>query len=330
MTLMITGGAGFIGSNWLREQLARSDEAVVNLDALTLVSGASNLAGLHGDARHRFVHGDICDRALVAALLAEHRPRAILHFAAETHVDRSIEDAAPFVRSNVHGTFVLLEAARAHWQALAGHERVAFRFLHVSTDEVFGSLADGAPPFTEASPYAPRNPYAASKAASDHLVRAWFQTHGLPTLITHSVNNHGLGQAADKFIPRLVACALAGEPLPIYGDGRQRRDWIDVRDHASALDAVLARGVVGESYVVGAGDERSNLELAQALCDTLDELRPDPRGRYRRLISFVGDRPGHDRRYAVDPAKVTQTTGWRPSHRLATALRDTLHSLLPS
>jgi dTDP-glucose 4,6-dehydratase len=330
MTLMITGGAGFIGSNWLRVHLARSDEAVVNLDALTLAGGARNLAGLESDARHHFVHGDICDRALVTALLAEHRPRAILHFAAETHVDRSIEDAAPFVRSNVDGTFMLLEAARAYWHACVDPEWSAFRFLHVSTDEVYGSLAAGAPPFTETSAYAPNNPYAASKAASDHLVRAWFQTHGLPALITHSVNNHGPGQAADKLIPRLVGCALAGEPLPIYGDGLQRRDWIDVRDHASALDAVLARGVVGESYVVGAGDERSNLDMAQALCDSLDELRPDPRGRYRRLISFVGDRPGHDRRYAVDPAKLMQTTGWRPSHRLPTALRDTLRSLLSS
>jgi dTDP-glucose 4,6-dehydratase len=330
MTLLVTGGAGFIGSNWLRAHLAHGDETVVNLDALTLDRGASNLAGLPGDARHRFVHGDICDHALVAALLAEHCPRAILHFAAETHVDRSIDDAAPFVRSNVQGTFVLLEAARAYWRALAGSDRAAFRFLHVSTDEVFGSLAGGAAPFTEASPYAPRNPYAASKAASDHLVRAWFHTHGLPVLLTHSVNNHGAGQASDKFIPRLVASALAGEPLPIYGDGAQRRDWIDVRDHASALDAVLARGVIGESYVIGAGEERSNLELAQQLCDTLDELRPDPRGRYRRLIRFVGDRPGHDRRYAVNPAKVMQTTGWRPGHRLETALRDTLRSLLPS
>jgi dTDP-glucose 4,6-dehydratase len=329
MTLMITGGAGFIGSNWLREHLARSDEAVVNLDALTLPGGARNLAGLQDDARHRFVHGDIGDRALVAALLAEHRPRAILHFAAETHVDRSIEDAAPFVRSNIDGTFVLLDAARSYWRALGGGERSAFRFLHVSTDEVYGPLADGAPPFTEASAYAPHNPYAASKAASDHLVRAWFQTHGLPVLTTHSVNNHGPGQAADKLIPRLVGCALAGEPLPIYGDGLQRRDWIDVRDHVSALNLVLAQGTVGESYVVGAVDERSNLDLARTLCDTLDELRPDPRGRYRRLIGFVADRPGHDRRYAVNPAKLMRSTGWRPQHRLDTALRDTLRALLP-
>jgi dTDP-glucose 4,6-dehydratase len=329
MTLLVTGGAGFIGSNWLREHLARSDEAVVNLDALTLAGGARNLAGLQGDARHRFVRGDIRDRPLVVALLAEHRPRAILHFAAQTHVDRSIEDAAPFVRSNVEGTFVLLEAARLHWQALGASERAAFRFLHVSTDEVYGSLAEGAAPFTEASPYAPNNPYAASKAASDHLVRAWWQTHGLPVLITHSVNNHGPGQAADKFIPRLVACALAGEPLPIYGDGLQRRDWIDVRDHGSALNAVLARGAVGESYVIGAGDERSNLQVAQTLCDALDELRPDACGPYRRLISHVADRPGHDRRYAVDPAKLMHTTGWRPRHRFDAALRDTLSALLP-
>jgi dTDP-glucose 4,6-dehydratase len=330
MTLMITGGAGFIGSNWLREHLARSDEAVVNLDALTLAGGARNLAGLEGDARHHFVHGDICDRALVTALLAKHRPRALVHFAAETHVDRSIEDAAPFVRSNVDGTFTLLEAARAYWHACVGPEQSAFRFLHVSTDEVYGSLAAGALPFTEVSAYAPNNPYAASKAASDHLARAWLRTHGLPVLITHSVNNHGPGQAADKLIPRLVGCALAGEPLSIYGDGLQRREWIDVRDHVCALNAVLARGTVGESYVIGAGDERSNLDLARLLCDMLDELRPDPHGPYRRLITLVPDRPGHDRRYAVNPAKLMRSTGWRPVHRFETALRDTLRALLPS
>jgi len=330
MTLLVTGGAGFIGSNWLRAHLARSDEAVVNVDALTLPGGRCNLAGLQGDARHHFVHGDICDCALVAALLAEHRPRALLHFAAETHVDRSIEDATPFVRSNVQGTFVLLDTARAHWQTLPANERAAFRFLHVSTDEVFGSLPEGAPPFTETSPYAPGNPYAASKAASDHLVRAWFHTHGLPVLLTHSVNNHGGAQASDKFIPRLVACALAGELLPIYGDGAQRRDWIDVRDHGRALNVVLAQGTVGESYVIGARDEHSNLQVAQAVCDTLDQLRPDARGPYRRLISFVADRPGHDRRYAVDPAKLECATGWRPQHRFESALRDTLHALLPS
>jgi dTDP-glucose 4,6-dehydratase len=330
MTLMITGGAGFIGSNWLREHLAHGDEAVVNLDALTLAGGARNLAGLQSDARHHFVHGDIRDRALVAALLAEHRPRAVLHFAAETHVDRSIEDAAPFVGSNIEGTFVLLEAARAYWQTLAGEQRSAFRFLHVSTDEVYGSLADGAAPFTEASAYAPNNPYAASKAASDHLVRAWCRTYGLPALITHSVNNHGPGQAADKLIPRLLACALAGEALPIYGDGLQRRDWIDVRDHVAALNTVLAQGSVGEAYVIGAHDERSNLEVAQAVCDTLDQLRPDALGPYRRLIAFVADRPGHDRRYAVDPAKLERATGWRARHRFESALRDTLRALLPA
>jgi dTDP-glucose 4,6-dehydratase len=324
VTILVTGGAGFIGSNFVLDWLAHSDEAVVNLDALTYAGNLRNLSALQGDARHGFVHGDIGDRALLDRLLAEHRPRAILHFAAESHVDRSIDGPGAFLQTNVDGTFTLLEAARAHWSALPGDAKGAFRFHHVSTDEVYGSLAPGAAAFTESHPYAPNNPYAASKAASDHLVRAWHHTYGLPVVITHCSNNYGPHQGREKLIPRTIFHALAGVPVPLYGDGRQIRDWLHVSDHCCALREVLARGRPGESYGIGGGNERANLDVVQAVCALLDELQPDPAGPYRRLITFVADRPGHDRRYAIDPRKIGVELGWRPTRPFAAGLRQTV------
>jgi dTDP-glucose 4,6-dehydratase len=327
MTLIVTGGAGFIGSHYVQQRLARSDERarIVVLDALVGGGRRENLADWSGDERLELVVGDVCDRALLDALFATHRPRAVLHFAAQTHVDRSIADAAPFVRTNVQGMFTLLEAARAYWHTLPDAERAAFRLLQVGTDEVYGSLPPDAPPLAEGAPYAPNNPYAATKAAADHLARAWHVTYGLPVLTTHGGNNLGPRQAAEKFVPRLVACALARAPLPLYGDGRQRRDWIDVRDHVAALDAVLARGRPGEVYHVGAaGGERSNAEVAERVCALLDGLRPDPAGPYRRLITRVPDRPGHDRRYAIDAGKLTRELGWRPHHTFDDTLAHTV------
>jgi len=311
--ILVTGGAGFIGANFVLDWLQGSDEPVINLDALTYVGHRETLAPLEGDARHGFVQGDICDRALVERLFAEHKPRAVVHFAAESHVDRSIHGPGAFVRTNVDGTFTLLEAARAHWSALPAAEREAFRFLHVSTDEVYGSLGPDDPAFTETKAYEPNSPYSASKAASDHLVRAWHHTYGLPVLTTNCSNNYGPYQFPEKLIPLMIVNALAGKPLPIYGDGQNVRDWLYVGDHCSAIREVLARGRLGETYNVGGWNEMANLEIVHTLCALLDELRPSAAGSYARLITYVKDRPGHDRRYAIDARKIERELGWRPA-----------------
>jgi dTDP-glucose 4,6-dehydratase len=324
MTILVTGGAGFIGSNFVLDWLAQSDERVVNLDALTYAGNLRNLAALQSDVRHVFVHGDICDRALVERLLAEHRPRAVVHFAAESHVDRSIHGPGAFMRTNVEGTFTLLEAARAHWATLQGDEKAAWRFLHVSTDEVYGSLAPDAPAFTEAHPYEPNSPYSASKAASDHLVRAWHHTYGLPVLTTNCSNNYGPFHFPEKLIPLLIVNALARKPLPVYGDGRQIRDWLYVRDHCAGIRAVLADGRVGQTYNIGGWNEQANIDIVHKVCALLDELRPDPAGPYARLITHVADRPGHDRRYAIDAHKLERELGWRPAETFDSGIRKTV------
>lgn len=322
--ILVTGGAGFIGSNFVLDWLAHSDEPVLNLDALTYAGNVHNLDSLRGDPRHVFVHGDICDRALLDRLLATHRPRAIVHFAAESHVDRSIHGPGAFIRTNVQGTFTLLEAARAHWQALPADEKAAFRFHHVSTDEVYGSLGPQEPAFTETHPYEPNSPYSASKAASDHLVRAWFHTYGLPVLTTNCSNNYGPYHFPEKLIPLMIVNALAGKPLPVYGDGLNVRDWLYVTDHCNAIRTVLAHGRVGETYNVGGWNEMTNLEIVRTVCALLDELRPDPAGPHSRLITFVKDRPGHDRRYAIDARKIERELGWRPAETFATGIRKTV------
>ncbi len=324
MTVLVTGGAGFIGSNFVLDWLERSDEPVVNLDALTYAGNRRNLASLDGDPRHVFVHGDIGDRALVERLLAEHRPRAIVHFAAESHVDRSIHGPAAFVRTNVEGTFALLEAARAYWAALDGGAKARFRFHHVSTDEVYGSLGPDDPAFTEDHPYRPNSPYSASKAASDHLVRAWHHTYGLPVVTTNCSNNYGPYHFPEKLIPLMIVNALAGKPLPIYGDGLNVRDWLYVGDHCSGVRAVLERGRLGETYNIGGWNEKTNREIVHTICALLDELRPDPAGPYRRLITYVADRPGHDRRYAIDACKIERELGWRPAETFDSGIRKTV------
>ena len=324
MTVLVTGGAGFIGGNFVLDGLARSDERIVNLDALTYAGNLQTLAPLAKDSRHVFVHGDICDRALVDRMLAEHRPRAIVHFAAESHVDRSIHGPGAFMRTNVEGTFTLLEAARAYWGRLEGDAKADFRFLHVSTDEVYGSLGKNDEPFTETHPYEPNSPYSASKAASDHLVRAWHHTYGLPVLTTNCSNNYGPYQFPEKLIPLMIVNALAGKPLPIYGDGMNVRDWLYVTDHCSGIRRVLEAGRVGETYNIGGWNEMPNLEIVHTLCDLLDELRPDPAGSYRRLITYVKDRPGHDRRYAIDARKIERELGWRPAETFVTGIRKTV------
>ncbi|MFO1328385.1 MAG: dTDP-glucose 4,6-dehydratase [Rubrivivax sp.] len=324
MTILVTGGAGFIGSNFVLDWLGQADEPVVVLDALTYAGNRRNLASLDQDPRLVFVHGDIVDRTLVDRLLAEHRPRAVVHFAAESHVDRSIHGPGAFIKTNVEGTFTLLEAARAHWTTLDDAGKAAFRFQHVSTDEVYGSLAPDAPAFTETHPYEPNSPYSASKAASDHLVRAWFHTYGLPVLTTNCSNNYGPYHFPEKLIPLMIVNALAGKPLPIYGDGLQVRDWLYVRDHCSAIRAVLARGRPGEVYNVGGWNEKTNREIVTTICALLDELRPDPQGSYGRLVTHVKDRPGHDRRYAIDARKIERELGWRPAETFETGIRKTV------
>ncbi len=321
--ILVTGGAGFIGANFVLDWLARSDEPVINLDRLTYAGNPDNLSPLDGDARHRFVHGDICDRPLVDELLARHRPRAIVHFAAESHVDRSIHGPGDFIRTNVDGTFSLLEAARAHYQALDASERDRFRFLHVSTDEVFGTLSPTDPPFSETTPYAPNSPYSASKAASDHLVRAWHHTYGLPVVTGNCSNNYGPLQFPEKLIPLMIANALAGKPLPVYGDGRQVRDWLYVGDHCAALRRVLESGRPGETYNIGGWNEKANIDVVHTLCSLLDELKPAAQS-YRELITFVTDRPGHDRRYAIDARKIERELGWRPAETFESGLRKTV------
>jgi dTDP-glucose 4,6-dehydratase len=322
--ILVTGGAGFIGSNFVLDWLDQSDEPVLNLDVLTYAGNLENLASLQGRAQHLFVQGDICDRALLDRLLAEHRPRAIVHFAAESHVDRSIHGPGAFMRTNIEGTYTLLEAARAHWSSLAEADKAAFRFHHVSTDEVYGSLSASDPAFTETKAFEPNSPYSASKAASDHLVRAWFHTYGLPVVTTNCSNNYGPYHFPEKLIPLMIVNALAGKPLPIYGDGQNVRDWLYVCDHASAIRAVLAGGRLGETYNIGGWNEKTNLEIVHTVCDLLDELAPDAAGSYRRLITYVKDRPGHDRRYAIDARKVERELGWRPAETFETGIRKTV------
>jgi dTDP-glucose 4,6-dehydratase len=321
--ILVTGGAGFIGSNFVLDWLAGSNEPIVNLDQLTYAGNLANLAALEGDARHLFVRGDIRDRAQVAALLATHRPRAIVHFAAESHVDRSIDSPADFISTNVEGTFSLLEAARGYWQRLDPAAQAAFRFLHVSTDEVYGSLGPGDPPFTETTAYAPNSPYAASKAGADHLVRAWHHTYGLPTLTTNCSNNYGPWQFPEKLIPLMIANALAGKALPLYGDGMQVRDWLYVGDHCTALRRVLEAGLPGQVYNIGGASEMANTEVVHALCDILDTLVPKPQS-YRTQIAFVTDRPGHDRRYAIDAARIGRELGWTPGETFSSGLEKTV------
>jgi dTDP-glucose 4,6-dehydratase len=322
--LLVTGGAGFIGSNFALSTIAQSGEPIVNLDKLTYAGNLANLESLRGDARHTFVQGDIGDRGLLGTLLARHRPRAIVHLAAESHVDRSIEGPAEFIQTNVVGTFGLLEEARAYWQAMPAEERSAFRFLHVSTDEVYGSLGPQDPAFTEQTPYAPNSPYSASKAASDHLVRAYHHTYGLPTLVTNCSNNYGPRQFPEKLIPLMIHQALAGKPLPVYGDGQNVRDWLYVEDHCAALRAVLARGRLGEVYNIGGAAEMKNIDLVTTLCALLDEAKPRTGGSYAALITFVKDRPGHDRRYAIDSGKIRKELGWRPAETFASGLKKTV------
>ena len=322
--ILVTGGAGFIGTNFVLDSLAGNGSPVVNLDKLTYAGNLENLASLEGDPKHVFVRGDVCDRELLDRLLAEHRPSAVVHFAAESHVDRSIHGPGEFVRTNVQGTFTLLEAVRAYWGALAGEEKERFRFLHVSTDEVYGSLGPDDPPFAETNPYQPNSPYSASKAASDHLVRAYHHTYGLPTLTTNCSNNYGPWQFPEKLIPLVIANALAGKPLPIYGDGMNVRDWLYVGDHCAAIRRVLEAGRPGEVYNVGGWNEMPNLVIVRTICALLDELVPDPAGPRERLITFVKDRPGHDRRYAIDARKIERELGWRPAETFETGIRKTV------
>jgi dTDP-glucose 4,6-dehydratase len=323
-TILVTGGAGFIGSNFVRQWLAEEQGEVVNLDKLTYAGNLDSLADLAGDPRYHFVEGDIGDRPLVAGLLDRHRPWAVVNFAAESHVDRSIDGPAAFVETNVVGTFTLLEAARAYWSALAEPQRWSFRFLHVSTDEVFGSLGPSGR-FTEASPYAPNSPYAASKAAADHFVRAYFHTFGLPTLTTNCSNNYGPYQFPEKLIPLMILNTLAGKPLPVYGDGRQVRDWLYVEDHCRAIRAVLAGGTPGEVYAIGGDCQRTNLDVVQTIATIVDRLRPGlPHAPCTSLVSFVADRPGHDRRYAIDAGKIRDRLGWRPRENFESGLARTV------
>ncbi|MGB8078208.1 MAG: dTDP-glucose 4,6-dehydratase [Gallionella sp.] len=346
--ILVTGGAGFIGANFVLDWLAQSDEAVINLDKLTYAGNLESLASLKGDPRHIFVRGDIGDAALVSRLLAEYRPRAIVNFAAESHVDRSIHGPGDFIQTNIVGTFHLLEAARGYWQNLPspasgeseargakpagvelargkGGTQDAFRFLHVSTDEVYGSLAKGEPPFSETHRYEPNSPYSASKAASDHLVRAYHHTYGLPVLTTNCSNNYGPYHFPEKLIPLMIVNALAGKPLPVYGDGQQVRDWLYVKDHCSAIRCVLEKGRLGEVYNVGGWNEKTNLEIVRTICTLLDELAPNPLGpQSSALITYVQDRPGHDRRYAIDARKIERELGWKPAETFETGIRKTV------
>jgi dTDP-glucose 4,6-dehydratase len=324
-TIVVTGGAGFIGSNFVLEWFKNAGTALVNLDALTYAGNAENLEPLKSDRRHQLVRADICDAEHVASLLREHRPRAIVHFAAESHVDRSIADPGAFVRTNVQGTLNLLEQAKTYWLQLNLTGRQTFRFLHVSTDEVYGTLGPEDPPFSETTAYAPNSPYAASKAASDHLVRAYHHTYGLPVLTTNCSNNYGPYQFPEKLIPLMILNALEGKPLPVYGDGRNVRDWLFVEDHCAAIRSVLERGRVGETYNIGGNSERKNIDVVTAICDLVDEMSPDSEiGTRRELITYVTDRPGHDRRYAIDATKIERELGWRPAEEFEGGLRKTV------
>ncbi|MCP1650441.1 dTDP-glucose 4,6-dehydratase [Pseudomonas nitroreducens] len=325
MTILVTGSAGFIGANFVLDWLGGQDETVVSLDKLTYAGNRENLASVDGDARHHFVHGDIGDTQLVSALLQQYQPRAVLNFAAESHVDRSILGPEDFIQTNVVGTFHLLEAVRAYWSALDEQRKSEFRFLHVSTDEVYGSLEANAPAFTEQHPYQPNSPYSASKAASDHLVRAYHHTYGLPVLTTNCSNNYGPYHFPEKLIPLVIRNALAGETLPIYGDGQQIRDWLYVKDHCSAIRRVLEAGQVGETYNVGGWNEKANLEVVHRICDTLDQESPRADGRsYREQISFVKDRPGHDRRYAIDASRLERELDWKPAETFESGIAKTV------
>ena len=325
MSILVTGGAGFIGSNFVLDWLAQSNEFVINLDKLTYAGNIDNLQSLNGDQRHVFVRGDISDSTLVANLLAQHQPRAIVNFAAESHVDRSIHGPEDFIQTNIVGTFRLLEAVRAYWGGLQSDARQSFRFLHVSTDEVYGSLGKDDPAFTEAHRYEPNSPYSASKAASDHLVRAYHHTYGLPVLTTNCSNNYGPYHFPEKLIPLMIVNALAGKPLPVYGDGQQIRDWLYVKDHCSAIRRVLDAGHIGEVYNIGGWNEKPNLEIVHTVCALLDELRPRADGKpYKEQITYVTDRPGHDRRYAIDARKLESELGWKPAETFETGIRKTV------
>jgi len=323
--ILVTGGAGFIGANFILDWLRESDEPVINLDKLTYAGNLENFFELAGDPRYAFVHGDIGNKALVEGLLLKHRPRAIINFAAESHVDRSIHGPGEFIETNIVGTFKLLESVRVFFSAMSAAEKSAFRFLHVSTDEVYGSLSAIDPAFKETNPYQPNSPYSASKAASDHLVRAYHHTYGLPVLTTNCSNNYGPFQFPEKLIPLMIVNALAGKPLPVYGDGLQIRDWLYVADHCSALRTVLASGRLGEIYNIGGWNENTNLAIIHAICDLLDEMRPRDDGRaYSEQIAYVTDRPGHDRRYAIDAGKIERDLGWRPQETFTTGIRRTV------
>lgn len=325
MTIIVTGGAGFIGSNFILDWCSRHDEPIVNIDKLTYAGNFHNLKPLANDTRHCFIHGDIVDRDLVAALLERHRPRALIHFAAESHVDRSIADPGNFINTNIVGTFHLLEAVRGHWRRLPTGLQKSFRFVHVSTDEVYGSLAHDEAPFTELRPYQPNSPYSASKAASDHLVRSYHHTYQLPVLTTNCSNNYGPFQFPEKLIPLMVTKAISGERLPVYGDGRQVRDWLYVKDHCLAIESVLDCGIPGATYNIGGNNEKCNVDIVHLVCDILDDWCPRAdRCSYRQQIAFVADRPGHDRRYAVDPTKIERELGWRPRESFETGLQKTV------
>jgi len=322
--ILITGGAGFIGANFVLDWLDKNNEPILNLDKLTYAGNLKNLASLHRDTRHIFVQGDIGDHALIKKLLDQYRPRAIVNFAAESHVDRSIHGPEEFIQTNVVGTFHLLEETRRYWTGLSATERSAFRFLHVSTDEVYGSLMPHEAPFTETTPYAPNSPYSASKASSDHLVRAYHHTYGLPVLTTNCSNNYGPYQFPEKLIPLMILNATQGKPLPIYGDGMNVRDWLYVTDHCSAIRTVLQNGRLGETYNIGGWNEMPNLEIVKTVCALLDEMRPDAVGLHARLLNYVKDRPGHDRRYAIDASKIHAELGWKPAETFETGIRKTV------
>lgn len=324
-SILVTGGAGFIGSNFVLQWIAQSGTPVVNLDLLTYAGNPANLASLQNDPRHTLVRGDICDAELIASLLRQHQPRAIVHFAAESHVDRSIADPGAFIRTNVQGTYTLLHQAKQYWAALSESDRAAFRFLHVSTDEVYGSLGPDDPAFSETTPYAPNSPYAASKAASDHLVRAYHHTFHMPVVTTNCSNNYGPYQFPEKLIPLVILNALQGKPLPVYGDGSNVRDWLFVEDHCTAIRTVLQRGRVGETYNIGGNSERKNIDVVRAICALVDEMRPSAEiGPREKLITFVTDRPGHDRRYAINANKLKDELGWQPAARFEDGLRKTV------
>jgi len=323
-TILITGGAGFIGSNFVLQRMQEDTASIVNLDNLTYAGNLRNLESLANDLRYAFIHGDIGDRELVKRLLEKHQPSAIVHFAAESHVDRSIRGPDDFIRTNISGTFALLEETRAYWNSLPEDERARFRFLHVSTDEVYGSLGPNDPPFSETTPYAPNSPYAASKAASDHLVRAYHHTYGLPTLTTNCSNNYGPFQFPEKLIPLMILNARDGKPLPVYGDGKNVRDWLYVEDHCTAIATVLRGGKPGETYNIGGWNEKPNMEIVETICDLVDEIAPRAKSSRRELITFVKDRPGHDRRYAMDARKIERELGWKPKETFDTGIRKTV------